>query len=309
MIPLVKRLALTLHFYSTSMVSAAAMCTERLSTTKYCGASWFVFTILSLSMPGCSSPVVIAERYALAHNYTRLTVTGQAYTHVIYQKEQNSGKRWHIYIEGDGQPWIAQRFVAPDPTPKQPLMLRLMSQDPLSSIYLGRPCYHGMVSESNCNPWLWTHGRYSKQVVDSMVSALNKLIHSHQIKQITLIGHSGGGTLALLMAEQIIEADTVITIAGNLDVRAWTEKHAYTILRGSLNPAERGPLAEHIREYHFIGDKDRNIPQKATLQYVNKRVSACLTVMPDCAHLDCWEKNWAQILVLVAEGQACNYHD
>ena len=256
-------------------------------------------------MSGCSSPVVIAERYALANNYTRLTVTGQAYTHVIYQKEQNSGDRWHIYIEGDGQPWIAQRFVARDPTPKRLLMLRLMSQDPISSIYLGRPCYHGMVSESNCNPWLWTHGRYSRQVVDSMVSALNQLIHSYHIKHITLIGHSGGGTLAVLMAEQIIEADTLITLAGNLDVRAWTKKHAYTLLKGSLNPAERSSLPKHIRQYHFIGDKDRVIPQQAMLQYVNKRPSACLNVIPGCAHLDCWENNWTQLLTLVAKGQGC----
>ena len=267
--------------------------------------SCFSITIVILSNFGCSSPVYMLESYADANNFTRLTVLGQDYTHVIYQKEQHSGDRWHIYIEGDGVPWIAQRFVARDPTPRKSLMLSLMRQDPISSLYLGRPCYHGMISESNCEPWLWTHGRYSEQVVASMVAALNKLIHARHIKKITLIGHSGGATLAVLMAEQIKEADTVIGLAGNLDVKAWTEKHAYTTLKASLNPAERSSLPKHIREYHFIGDRDRVIPKQAILQYVKQRPSACLNVIHNCTHLDCWENYWVPILTSVAKGQAC----
>jgi len=268
-------------------------------------ASWLAILILTWSIFGCSSSVLIADRYALANNFTRLTIPGQGYTHVIYLKEQSSANRWHVYIEGDGLPWISKRFIARDPTPKQPLMLKLMNQDPISNIYLGRPCYHGMVIESNCNPWLWTHGRYSKQVVTSMVSALNKLIHSRHIKQVTLIGHSGGGTLAVLMAERIKEVDTIITLAGNLDVRAWTEHHGYTTLKGSLSPAQRTSLPKSIREYHFIGDKDQVIPQHAILQYANKRPSACLNVIHNCTHRDCWENYWIPILVSVANGQGC----
>jgi len=281
------------------------MCKGYLGTTIERFVSWFAITLLTWSIFGCSSAALKIDHYARANNYTRLAVSGQDYTHVIYMNEKNSGDRWHVYIEGDGLPWIAQRFVARDPTPKQSLMLKLMNQDPISSLYLGRPCYHGMITEPNCNPWLWTHGRYSEQVVTSMVSVLNKLIHSRHIKQITLIGHSGGGTLAVLMAERIKEVDTVITLAGNLDIRAWTEQHGYTTLKGSLNPAERTSLPQSIREYHFIGDKDQVIPQQAITQYVNQRPSACLNVIHNCTHLDCWENFWPPILVSVANGQGC----
>lgn len=271
------------------------------------GRNVFGLTILILicSIVGCSSPALIADHYARANNYTRLAISGQDFTHVVYLKQQNSIHRWHIYLEGDGLPWISKHLIARDPTPMQSLMLKLMTQDTISNIYLGRPCYHGMVSESNCNPWLWTHGRYSEQVVSSMVSALNKLIHSRHIKQITLIGHSGGGTLAVLMAERIKEVDTIISLAGNLDVRAWTEQHGYSTLKGSLNPAKRPPLPKSISEYHFIGEQDRVIPLPAILQYVNKRPSACLNIIHNCTHLDCWEDYWTPILKSVINGQGC----
>lgn len=268
--------------------------------------SWMMlFSLLIGSISGCSSPALNADRYALDKHFTKQIITGQDFSHVIYQKKRSTGDRWHIYIEGDGRPWIAERYVAQDPTSKHSLMLKLMNQDPGSSLYLGRPCYYGMTNEPGCTPWLWTHGRYSEPVISSMVSALNKLVQSNQIKKITLIGHSGGGTLAVLMAEQLKEVDTVITLAGNLDVGAWAEQHGYTRLKGSLNPAERNPLPLSIHEYHFLGDKDPVIPRQAISRYVNKRPSACLTITHDCTHQDCWEKEWSVILKSIANGKAC----
>ena len=36
----------------------------------------------------------------------------------------------HVYIEGDGTPYVARHDFAADPTPRNPLMLRLMTLDP-----------------------------------------------------------------------------------------------------------------------------------------------------------------------------------
>jgi len=52
----------------------------------------------------------------------------------------------------------------------------------------------------------------------------------------------------------------VVTLAGNLDVESWRRRQGYAALRGSLNPADRPPLPKHIRQWHFRGGDDANLP-------------------------------------------------
>ena len=121
---------------------------------------------------GCSGPVQINDRFAAAQGLSRSLVKGVDFTHVIYTAGNGEGSVWHIYIEGDGQPWQGRYSVAHDPTSAMPLMLRLMQQDSAPRIYLGRPCYQGLADEAACKPWVWTHGRYSEAVISSMQVAL-----------------------------------------------------------------------------------------------------------------------------------------
>ena len=52
------------------------------------------------------------------------------------------GEHLHIYFSGDGSPWIEDRYVARDPTPRRSVVLPLLLEDPQPSVYVGRPCYH-----------------------------------------------------------------------------------------------------------------------------------------------------------------------
>ncbi len=54
--------------------------------------------------------------------------------------------------------------------------------------------------DSGCGPLLWTHRRYSPEVVASMVAALRSFLSMHPFRRVVLIGYSGGGTIAWLMA-------------------------------------------------------------------------------------------------------------
>ncbi len=203
---------------------------------------------------------------------------------------------WHVYIEGDGIPWVRRHVVATDPTTPEPLMLQLMAQDPHPAIYLGRPCYHGMASDSACNPWLWTYGRYSEQVVESMSAALASLVSENAIASLVLIGHSGGGTLAMLLAERMPQVRWVVTLAGNLDIDAWTARHGYTKLVHSLNPARRPPLPHHIYQLHYVGEDDENVPPEMLEAAVSQQRNAKVFVLDGLRHEHGWGDYWVEIL-------------
>ena len=64
--------------------------------------------------------------------------------------------RLHVYLEGDGVPWITRTLIALDPTPRNPLALRLMALDPAPALYLARPCYNGTAKAPGCNPLSFT---------------------------------------------------------------------------------------------------------------------------------------------------------
>jgi len=251
-----------------------------------------------LLVVACATPVARNNQFAVDNGFKRSEITGDGFTHVIYQSEQysNADRMWHIYIEGDGTPWITKTFVAADPTTAKPLMLRLMSDDPNPAIYLGRPCYHGMKNETSCTPLHWTHQRYSKQVVASMVAALRRLIDINQIQNLALFGHSGGGTLAMLMAEHVPETRVVVTLAGNLDIRAWAQRHGYSTLTHSLNPADQAPLPATIRQQHYASHNDNNIPPDIIRPVVKRQLNAEFILLEKPDHHCCWQQYWPMIL-------------
>lgn len=253
---------------------------------------------LILSVTACAlSPVGQIEREAEAFGFVRETIPGKSFSHVVYLNGPLQGSaNLHIYLDGDGSPWILGRVVADDPTPRQPLMLRLMALDPVPSLYLGRPCYNGLANQPPCDPRFWTYGRYAQEVVDSMAGALEFILDRSGINRLVLIGHSGGGTLAMLLAERLIQTNAVVTIAGNLDPDAWTQFHGYSRLRTSLNPTNRAPLRSNIRQLHFVGDRDQNIPPAMVRKAVSHQGRADVRVIPGFDHSCCWHQIWPAVL-------------
>jgi pimeloyl-ACP methyl ester carboxylesterase len=168
-----------------------------------------------------------------------------------------------------------------------------MALDPAPSVYLGRPCYH---RASSCEPWDWTLGRYSENVVQSLQAALEGLPQARTEAGVVLIGYSGGGTLAMLLAERIRHTRAVVTLAGNLDSDAWTRHHRLTPLRGSLNPALRPPLEPGVIQLHLLGGRDRQVPPEAVSQAIARQPAARAVHYPDFDHACCWEEVWAAVL-------------
>lgn len=250
---------------------------------------------LNVQFSGCASPSQRIDERSAALGYRRLVVQGVGYQHVAYLKAGLAAKdsALHVYLEGDGTPWIRKGVAASDPTPRTPLMFDLMSLDPAPSVYLGRPCYHGLKSGA-CTPEMWTDQRYSEAVVASMSAALDRLSVDYQA--LVLLGYSGGGTLAMLIAERQPKTGTVITVAANLDTVRWAEMHKHRPLAGSRNPAARPALPPRIRQMHFAGADDDNVPPLLVRDAIAQQHGAELRVFPKQDHSCCWREVWKEIL-------------
>lgn len=245
---------------------------------------------------GCATPAANMDRHAARLGYDRQIVAGQGFRHVVYLKPglSEEGDILHVYLDGDGTPWLGRNQAASDPTPHRPLMLDLMAMDPVRSIYLGRPCYLGMSSEAGCSSRLWTSARYSSAVVDSMSAALDRLaVHASER---VLIGYSGGGTLAMLMAERSPKTAAVITVAANLDTVRWADMHRQPSLSDSLNPATRPALSATIRQHHYAGAEDDNVPPALIRSAIAAQTQAHYTEYAGQDHACCWREVWGQIL-------------
>ncbi|MDH5669092.1 MAG: alpha/beta hydrolase [Nitrospira sp.] len=182
-----------------------------------------------------------------------------------------------------------------DPTPRNPLMLRLLSFDPGQAVYVGRPCYHGLTKAAGCSNELWTTARYSERVVASLAAAIRRIMTEQADRQLSLFGHSGGGTLAMLLAERFPETRALVTIAGNLDTDAWTAHHGFSPLTDSLNPITRPLLHRSLVQRHYVGERDRIVPS-AIVKNAAAQLGTEAIVITGFDHVCCWEERWPQIL-------------
>jgi pimeloyl-ACP methyl ester carboxylesterase len=270
---------------------------------EFCAVLRSLLTALHVSVciAACTlAPGRYADERAEKLGFERSLVAGNGFQHVVYLKRADTASAVvHVYLEGDGSPWIRGRWISTDPGPREPLMLGLMALDSAPSLYLGRPCYHGLSDQTPCDPALWTHGRYSDRVVQAMAQALEALVRAHGYRHCVLIGYSGGGTLAMLLAERVANVLAVVTLAGNLDPDAWARHHDYSPLLTSLNPAQRPPLPERIYQLHLAAENDDIVPPELSRAALLKQPGAEFRLIPDYDHVCCWHELWPSVLAEV----------
>ncbi|MBA1147251.1 alpha/beta fold hydrolase [Ectothiorhodospiraceae bacterium WFHF3C12] len=202
----------------------------------------------------------------------------------------------HVYLTSDGTPWVQGRFPAADPTPRNPLALRLMARDAAPRLLVHRPCYGHPELPAGCDHRLWTRARYGNEVISAIDQALDDAVERLGPRPLVLIGYSGGGTIAWLLARRRDDVQALVTVAANLDTQRWTRTRGFLPLTESLNPRELSPLPAGIIQWHLVGGRDRVVPEHVTEAGLKGALGARILRYPDFDHHCCWERAWPGIL-------------
>lgn len=254
-----------------------------------------MYVAATATLTGCALSVdELVEQNGLRESI----VPGNNYRHVVLHPGSLPGdSRLNVYIGSDGIPWDNGRRPSRDPTPRNALTIKLMILDDTDAVFVGRPCYFGLVQDHECSVTDWTSGRYAEKIVASMTSVINQLATEGDYKEVVLIGYSGGGVLARLVAPNVRGVVGLLTIGGNLDTAEWTSARGFLPLTDSVNPATAPPLSADLLHVQAIGLRDSVVPKSVTDSYAAINSSLVVWTFSDFDHACCWADEWSSILV------------
>ena len=244
----------------------------------------------------------MADRVAKDHGWRKSVISAGAFDLTTYSRISNRPtERLTVYLEGDGYSWLSRSQLSADPTPRTPYVLKLaVRHDQGNILYLARPCQYVIERPSrNCHPRFWAGHRYSTEVVDAMDAAVQRFKTTTGVRQIVLVGYSGGGVVAALLAARRTDVAELVTIAANLDQEYWTRADNLTPLRGSLNPADFTRILQNIPQRHFVGADDDVVSPRVVDAYVRRmedRSRTRVVMLKGFDHDCCWVENWPGLL-------------
>jgi pimeloyl-ACP methyl ester carboxylesterase len=164
----------------------------------------------------------------------------------------------------------------------------------------------------------WTDARYGDAVLAIMNGALTQAIQQLQNQplknglandgaaqtiRLRLIGYSGGGVIAALLAQQRDDVACLVTVAAPLDLRAWAKLQGLSPLNQSQNPATTVIRHANLAQTHWYGKEDRIVPPQALGDYGLQGVGLSameVHFLPGYDHRSPWAENWRRLL-----GQSC----
>ena len=258
-----------------------------------------ILTIALLSS-GCVSklsPKVrqqTADTVAQSGNLVQQKIATDDFLLTTYQRFDATAdnKQMVVYIEGDGMAWISRDQLSNNPTPVQPIALKLASIDTnVNVLYIARPCQYLWPQKMNrCSSRYWSDKRGSEEVISSINQAISIVKQKQNIPSIRLIGYSGGGGIAALIADRRADVNEFVSVSGNLNYKLFTQTHNLSPMNGSIDPITVANQIGSIPQIHYVGADDKIIPKQIALSFSDK-----VKVISDVSH-DNWPDKWAQIL-------------
>ena len=243
-----------------------------------------------------------SSKIATDAGWQRVTLNAGMFSMAAFLPANNShADTLTIYIEGDGLAWINSSTPSFDPTPIDPLALRLAMLDTTGgAVYLARPCqYVSGDDRRGCEKKYWTSHRFAPEVIEASNIAVNQLKARYASSNVRLVGYSGGGAVAALVASRRDDVIQLVTVAGNLDHVTWTKQHRISPLSGSLSPVDAVNQLENIPQRHYVGGKDTVIDVLITQSYVDRfpaNKKPAISVIPTFNHHCCWSLIWPDVV-------------
>lgn len=211
-----------------------------------------------------------------------------------------------VYIEGDGLAWLTRSQASDDPTPRNPVGLQMALRHREGGVaYLARPCQYVAGKDARgCAVTYWTNRRFAPEIIEATNSAIDQLKQDFGANKLVLIGYSGGGAVAALVAARRQDVVQLVTVAGNLDHLAWTTLHRVPPLNGSLNPVDDWEVLQAIPQLHFVGGNDANVSVQVTNSYLARfplkprfplKHRPAMQVIQGFDHTCCWVEQWPEL--------------
>lgn len=208
--------------------------------------------------------------------------------------------RLRVYIEGDGFAWVSRTRPSDDPTPRNPVGLQLAAADPSANVlYLARPCqFIGPPLPAACQPRVWTDQRFSAAVVAAMNAALSQVKAQYPQVEFELMGYSGGGNIAALLAARRQDVIALRTVAGNLDVAYVNALHHVTAMPDAQSAIDVAPVLKNLPQIHYSGANDSTVPPAVAGRFRQATGSRCtqVAVIPGMDHGGNWAALWPELL-------------
>ena len=260
------------------------------------GSLLLIASCVSISTP--SQREVAANMLAEHKGWHTQHINTQKFDLVSYAPVPTSDESvLTVYIEGDGLAWRTRSTPSSDPTPTNPIGLKLALAHPSgNAVYLARPCqYVGGAAARGCSKTYWTNKRFAKEVIEASDEALTTLKLKFGARHLQLVGYSGGGAVAALLAAKRDDVIRLVTVAGNLDHQAWTDANHISHLEGSLNPADYWQALTKIQQVHFVGENDLIIGTVVAASYrqnFSDPHQIKIITLPNIDHHCCWVEQW-----------------
>ncbi len=262
-----------------------------------------------LALGGCIATTIpymrteTAQRIAAPAWMIKRDVSASPFILRAYERIHDRGGIANLYIEGDGPAYASPTEWNIDPTPTNPVALHLASKDRADNvIYLARPCqYTGTISGGDCPESAWREGRFSKEVIKSYRTALDEIARRYDIRGFHLVGYSGGGAIATLIASERSDILSLRTISGILDHKTQTDLLNNDPLSTSLNPTDVAASLIRLPQYHFIGGQDPYVPPAVLHSYLQSSPpSNCVQTMlvQEAGYDDGWVDKWPELMEL-----------
>lgn len=242
-----------------------------------------------------------ADRIAAPVGLQREQIQTQPFLLTAYSRISQPGTAsLHVYIEGDGLAWFSRSEPSHDPTPHQALGLELAAADASPNVvYLARPCqFTPMNLNPDCGIRWWTSLRYAPTVISAMNQAIDQLVRRAPGQPLELIGYSGGGALAILLAAQRHDVASIRTVAGNLDTEYVNQIHDVSAMPDSANPAAVARQTAQIAQLHFSGASDSVVPPAVATRFATAAGGTCIhtEVVNGLSHSGDWAARWPALL-------------